>query len=148
MLTDLEKLTEHPSPDRADLKAKITNQTEPKVEKVEIPLIDLDSGDNSSASHLTPPLIFLDSYKEAEKSNKEVPNSPENPGTEPTEKVAEPVIMAVNPVSTKTKAKLSGTAKRKVSPPVKSPPSKKLPDIPDFTTPDPCELDNLQRCWE
>ena len=32
-LTDLEKPSEHPSPDRAELKAEITNQTEPKVEK-------------------------------------------------------------------------------------------------------------------
>ena len=34
-LTDLEKPSEHPSPDRADLKAEITNQTEPKVEKTD-----------------------------------------------------------------------------------------------------------------
>ena len=95
-LTDLEKQAEHPPPDRADLKAEITNQTEPKVEKAEIPLIDLDSGDNNTASHLTPPLIFLDSHEEAETSNKGLPNSPENPGTEPTEKIDEPVIMAGN----------------------------------------------------
>ena len=50
ILTELEKLTEHPSPDRADLKAEITNQTEPKVEKAEIPLIDLDSGPNPAAN--------------------------------------------------------------------------------------------------
>ena len=134
-LTDPEKPSEHPSPDRADLKAEITNQTEPKVERAEIPLIDLDSGDNSTDSHLTPPLIFLDSHEEAEKNNKELSISPENPRTEPTEKIAEPVTMAetekqqLDPASTKIKAKLSGTAKRKASSPLKSPPSKKLPDI-------------------
>ena len=118
-LTGLEKQTEHPPPDRADLKAEITNLTEPKVEKAEIPLIDLDSGDNSTASHLTPPLIFLDSHDEAETSNKESPNSPENPGTESTEKITEPVIMAetdkqqLDPDSTQTKTKLSGQLKKR-----------------------------------
>ena len=98
-------------------------------------MIDLDSGDNSTASHLTPPLIFLVSHEEAETSHKELPNSPENPGTESTEKIVEPLIMAetdkqqLDPASTKTKAKLSGTAKRMDSSPVKSPASKKLPDI-------------------
>ena len=134
-LTDIEKPSEQSSPDRADLKAESTNLTEPKVEKAEIPLIDLDSGDNSTASQLTPPLIFLDSHEEAEKSNKELPISPENPGTESTEKISEPVIMAetkkpqLNPAPTKTKAKLSGTAKSKASSPVKTPPFKKMPEI-------------------
>ena len=134
-LTDLKKQTEHPPPDRADLKDEITHQTEPTAEKAEIPLIDLDSGDNSTASHLIPPLIFLDSHEEAETSNKRLPNSPENPGIESTENFAEPDIMEetdkqqIDPASTKTKVKLSGTAKRKASSSVKSPPSKKLPDI-------------------
>ena len=60
----------------------------------EIPLIDLDSGDNSTDPHITPQLIFLDSNEEAEKINQEVPISPENLRMEPTEKCAEPVIMA------------------------------------------------------
>ena len=54
---------------------------------------------------------------------------------EPTEKSGEPVIIAetekqqLDSAPTKTKAKLSCTAKRKASSPVNSPPSKKLPDI-------------------
>ena len=101
----------------------------------EIPLIDFDSGDNSTNPHKTPQLIFLDSHEKAEKINQEVPISPENPRMEPTEKSAELVIMAetekqqLDSAPTKTKAKLSGTAKRKASSPVKPPPSKKLPDI-------------------
>ena len=64
-----------------------------------------------------------------------MPISPENPRTKPAEKIAEPFTMAetekqqLDPASTKTKAKLSGTAKRKPSSTVKSPPSKKLPEI-------------------
>ena len=134
-LYDPEKPLEHPSLDRADPKAEITNQTEQKVEMTEIPLIDLDSGDNSTDPHITPQLIFLDSHEEAEKINQEVPISPENPRMEPTENSAEPVIMAktekqrLDSAPTKTKAKLSGTAQRKASSPVKSKPSKKLLDI-------------------
>ena len=54
---------------------------------------------------------------------------------EPNEKSAERVSMAetekqqLDSAPTNTKPKLSGTAKRKASSPVKSPPSKKLPDI-------------------
>ena len=72
-----EKTLEHLSLDRIDPKAEITNQTEQKVEKAEIPLIDLDSGDNSADPHITPQLIFLDSLDEVEKINQEVPISPE-----------------------------------------------------------------------
>ena len=110
------------------------NQAEQKVEMAEIPLIDLDSGDNSADSQITPQLIFLDSHVEAEKTNQEVPISPENPRMEPAEKSSEPTIMAetekqkLDSASTNKKPKLSGTAKRKASSPVKSPPSKKLPD--------------------
>ena len=84
----------------------------------EIPLIDLDSGDNSTDPHITPQLIFPDSHEEAEKINQEVPISPENPRMEPTENSAEPVIMAetekqqLDSAPTKTTAKLSGTDKR------------------------------------
>ena len=46
-LYDPEKPIEQSSVYRTDLKAEITNQTEKKVEMAEIPLIDLDSGDNS-----------------------------------------------------------------------------------------------------
>ena len=132
---DPEKPLEHSSLDRADPKAEITIQTEQKVKMAEIPLIDPDSGDNSTNPPINPQLIFLDSHEEAEKINQEVQISPENPRMEPTENSAEPVIMAeteeqqLDSAHTKTKAKLSGTAKRKASSPVKSPPSKKLPDF-------------------
>ena len=58
---------EKPILDRTDPKAEITNQTEQKVEMAEIPLIDLDSGDNSVDPQITQQLIFLDSHEEAEK---------------------------------------------------------------------------------
>ena len=130
-----EKTLEHSSLDRIDPKAEITNQTEQRVEMAEIPLIDLDSGDNSADPHITPQLIFLDSLDEVEKINQEVPISPENPRTELTEKSAEPAtttelekqLQDFAPII--TKPKLSGTAKRKASSLVKSPHSKKLPDI-------------------
>ena len=134
-LYDPEKPIEQSSLYRTDPKAEITNQTEKKVEMAEIPLIDLDSGDNSVDPQITPQLNFLDSHEEAEKKNQEVPISPENPRMEPTEKSAEPAITAetekqqLDSAPTNTKLKLSGTAKRKASSPVKSPPSKKLPDI-------------------
>ena len=134
-LTNPEKPSDLPSPDRAEFKAEITNQAESKIERIEFPLIDFDSGDNSTASHQTPPLIFLDSHEEADKDDKELPISPEKPRTEPTEKIADSVTIAktekqqLDPTSTKTKPKLSCTAKRKASSPVKSPPYKKLPDI-------------------
>ena len=130
-----EKLIEHSSPDRIDPKAKITNQTEQKVEMAEIPLIDLDSGGNSADPQITPQLIFLDSPEEVEKINQEVPISPENPRMKPIEKSAEPTITTEtgkqqqDSALTNIKPKLSGTAKRKASSSVKSPPSKKLPDI-------------------
>ena len=126
---------EKPILDRTDPKAEITNQTEQKVEMADIPLIDLDSGDNSVDPQITPQLIFLDSHEDAEKINQEVPISPENPKMERTEKSAEPAIMAetekqkLYSAPTNTKPKLSGTAKRKASSPVKSPPSKKLLDF-------------------
>ena len=134
-LYDPEKPIEHSSLDRANPKAEITNQTEQKVEMAEIPLIDLDSGDNSTDPHITPQLIFPDSHEEAEKINQEVPISPENTRMEHTENSAELVITAeteeqqLDSAPDKTKAKLSGTAKRKASSPVKSLPSKKLLDI-------------------
>ena len=130
-----EKSPEYLSPDQTDLKAEITDQTEPKIERTEVPLIDLDSEDNNATSHLNPPLIFLDSHEEADKGNQELPISPKNPSTEQTEKIADPTKIAetekqqLDVTSTKTTAKLSGTAKRKASSPVKSPPSKKLPGI-------------------
>ena len=69
-----------------------------------------------------------------ELNNQGIPNFPENPGAKLTEKNAEHDSMAdmenqlKEPASTKIKNKLSGTAKRKASSPVKSPPPKKLPD--------------------
>ena len=134
-VTDPEKSPKYPSPDQADLKAEITDQTEPKVERTKFPLIDLGSANNNTTSHLNPPLIFLDSHEEADKSNKELPVFPENPSTEQTEKIADPITIAetekqqIEVTPTKTTAKLSGTAKRKASSPVKSPPYKKLPGI-------------------
>ena len=58
----------------------------------EIPLVDLDSGENSADPQITPQLIFLDSPEEVEKINQEVPISPENPRMKPIEKSAEPTI--------------------------------------------------------
>ena len=46
-IIDLENQTERPLQDQADLKVEIPNRTESKIEKPEIPLIDLDSDDNS-----------------------------------------------------------------------------------------------------
>ena len=129
------KPKEHSILDRADPKAEFTDQTEQKVEMDKIPLIDLDSGDNDRDPHVTPQLVFLDTHEEAEKVNQETPFPSENPGGEPTEKSVEPVAMAVaenqqlDPTPITKKPKLSGTAKRKASFPVKSPPSKKLPEI-------------------
>ena len=79
--------------------------------------------------------VFLDTYEQAEQVNQETPFLPENPGGEPTEKSVEPIAMAeaenqqLYPDFINKKPKLSGTAKRKASSPVKSPPSKKLPEI-------------------
>ena len=108
--------------DRTDPKAEFTDQAEQKVEMDKIPRIDLDSGDNDRDPQVTPQLVFLDTHEEAEKMNQETPFPLENPGGEPTEKSVEP-----DPIN--KKPKLSGTAKRKASSPVKSPPPKKLPEI-------------------
>ena len=127
------KPKEHLTLDRTDLKAEFMDQTEQKAEMTKIPLIDLDSGDNGVEPQVTPQLVFLDSYDEAEKANQEGPIPPENPGGEPIGKSDEPVVMSeaenqqIDPIN--KKPKLSGTAKRKASSPVKSPPSKKLPEI-------------------
>ena len=132
---DEEKSLEYPSPDQADLKAEIKDQTEPKVERTEFPLIDLDAEDKNTTSHPNPSLIFLNSHEETDKGNKKLPISLENPSTEQTEKISDPITIAETEkqqsevTSTKITAKLSGTAKRKASSPVKSPPSKKLPVI-------------------
>ena len=108
--------------DRTDPKAEFTDQAEQKVEMDKIPRIDLDSGDNDRDPQVTQQLVFLDTHEEAEKMNQETPFPLENPGGEPTEKSVEP-----DPIN--KKPKLSGTAKRKASSPVKSPPPKKLPEI-------------------
>ena len=134
-VTDPEKSVEYLSPDQADLKTEITDQTDPKVESSEFPLIDLDAEDNNTTSHPNSPLIFLDSHEEADKDNKDRPISFENPITEQIEKISHPITIAGTEeqqpevISIKTTAKLSGTAKRKASSPVKSPPSKNLPGI-------------------
>ena len=128
-VTDPEKSPEYPSPDQTDLKFEITDQTEPKVERTEFPLNDLDSEDNNTTFHPNPTLTFLDSHEEADKVNKEIPS------TEQTEKIADPITIAetekqqLEVTPAKTTAKLSGNAKRKASSPVKSPPSKKLSGI-------------------
>ena len=129
------KPKEHSIFDQTDPKAELPDQAEQKVEMDKIPLIDLDSGDNDRDPQVTPQLVFLDTNEEAEKVNQETPFPPENPGGEPTEKSVEPVAMAeaenqqLDPDLINKKPKLSGTAKRKASSPVKSPPSKKLPEI-------------------
>ena len=88
-----EKSPEYLSPDQTDLKAEITDQNEPEIERTEVPLIDLDSEGNNPTFHLNPPLIFLDSHEEADKGNQEFPISPENPSTEQTEKIADPITI-------------------------------------------------------
>ena len=93
-VTDPEKSLEYSSPDQADLKAEITDQTDPKVESTEFPLIDLDAEDNNTTSHPNPPLIFLDSHEEADKGNKEKTISFGNSITEQTEKIADPITIA------------------------------------------------------
>ena len=74
------KPKEHLTLDRTDLKAEFTDQTEQKAEMTKVPLIDLDSGDNGVEPQVTPQLVLLDSYDEAEKANKEAQIPPENPG--------------------------------------------------------------------
>ena len=129
------KPKEHPIFDRTDLKPELPDQAEQRVDMDKIPLIDLDSGDNDRDPQVTPQLVFLDTNEEAEKVNQETPFPPENPGGQPTEKSVEPVAMSeaenqqLDSDRIKKKPKLSGTAKRKASSPVKSPPSKKLPEI-------------------
>ena len=93
-VTDRDKSLEYSSPDEADLKAEITDQTDPKVESTEFPLIDLDAEDNNTTSHPNLPLIFQDSHEEADKGNKERPISIENPLTEQTEKIADQITIA------------------------------------------------------
>ena len=129
------KSEEHLISDRTDRKPEIPDHVEQKVELDKIPLIDLDSGDNERDPQVTPQLVFLDTIEEANQANQEKPFLPENPGGEPTETSVEPIAMAeaetkqpYTDLATK-KPKLSGTAKRKASSPVKSPPSKKLPEI-------------------
>ena len=132
-VTNPEKSLEYSSPDQTDLKYEITDQTDPNVERTEFPLIVLDAEDNNITSHPNPPLTFLDSHEEADNGNKERTISFENPSIEQTEKIADPITIAETEkqqpeaTSSKTTAKLSGTAKKKASSPVKSPPSKKLP---------------------
>ena len=129
------KPNEHPIFDRTDLKPELPDQAEQKVVIDKIPLINLDSSDKDRDPQVTPQLIFLDTKKEAEQVNQETPFLPENSGGEPTEKSVEPIAMAeaenqqLYPDLITKKPKLSGTAKKKASYPVKSPPSKKLPEI-------------------
>ena len=126
------KSEEHLISDRTDRKPEIPDHVEQKVELDKIPLI---AGDNERDSQVNPQLVFLDTIEEANQANQEKPFLPENPGGEPTETSVEPIAMAeaeskqpYTDLATK-KPKLSGTAKRKASSPVKSPPSKKLPEI-------------------
>ena len=129
------KSVEHPISDRTDRKPEIPDHVEQKVELDKIPLIDLDSVDNDRDPQVTPQLVFQDTIEEADQANQEKPFLPDNPGGEPTEMNVEPIAMAeaenkqaYTDLTTK-KPKLSGTAKRKASSLVKSPPSKKLPEI-------------------
>ena len=129
------KSEKHPILDRTARKPELPDHVEQKVEIDKIPLIDLDSGHNDRDPQVTPQLVFLDTTDEADQANQETPFFPENPGGEPTEMSVEPIAMAEAenqqsyPDLTTKKPKLSGTAKRKASSPVKSPPSKKLPEI-------------------
>ena len=129
------KSQEHLISDRTDRKPEIPDHVEQKVELDKIPLIDLDSRDNERDPQVTPQLVFLDIIEEANQANQEKPFLPENPGGEFTATSVEPIAMAeaeskqpYSDLATK-KPKLSGTAKRKASSPMKSPPPKKLPEI-------------------
>ena len=119
-VTNPEKSLEYSSPDQADLKAEITDQTDPKVESTEFSLIDLDAKDNNTTSHPNPPLIFPDSHEEPDKGNKERPISFENPSTEQTEKIADPITIAETEkkhpevTSTKTTAKSPALRREKL----------------------------------
>ena len=62
-----------------DIKEETPKQIESNVEKVKIPLIDLDSGDNNTVPHSTPPLIYLDSHEEVDTGNQEILNYHKNP---------------------------------------------------------------------
>ena len=98
-------------------------------------MIDLDSGDNERDSQAIPQLIHLDTMEEANKACIEMPFLPENPGGEFSKSAEEPIAMAgteskqIHPDRTTKTQKLSGTAKRKASSPMKSPPAKKLSEI-------------------
>ena len=130
-LTDFKNQPEHPLQERTDFKEEIPKQTKSKVEKAEIPLIDLDSGYNITVPNPTPPLIILDSHEEVDTSNQEIPNYQKNPEMKLTQTNAEPDTMAdmesqakeLTPIKIRTK--LTGTAKKKASSPMKSPPPKK-----------------------
>ena len=117
-----------------DIKEETPKQIESNVEKAKIPLIDLDSGDNNTVPHSTPPLIYLDSHEELDTSNQEILNYHKNPEVKLIQRNAEPDTtveidsQAKEPTPIKILTKLTGTAKRKASSPMKSPPPKKLPD--------------------
>ena len=134
-LLEATKSDEHLISDRTDPKLEISDYVDQKVEVDEIPLIDLDSGDNERDLQATPQLILLDTMEEANKASQEMPFLPENPGGEFSQTTEELIAMAetqskqIHSDRTTKTQKLSGTAKRKASSPMKSPPSKKLPEI-------------------
>ena len=90
--------------------------------------------DNSTVPHSTPQLIYLESHEEVDASNQEIPNYQKKPEVKLTQRNAEPDTtveidsQAKETTPTKILTKLTGTAKRKASSPMKSPPLKKLPD--------------------
>ena len=98
-------------------------------------MINLDSGDNERDSQATPQLILLDTREEGNEATQEMPVPSENPGGKFPKSTGEQTTMAemgpkqiLSDRTTKSQ-KLSGTAKRKASSPMKSPPSKKLSEI-------------------
>ena len=134
-LLEATKSDEHLISERTDPKLEISDHVDQKVDLDPIPLIDLDSSDNERDSQAIPQLILLDTMEEANKASQKMPFLPENPGGEFSKSTEEPIAMAgteskqIHSDRTTKTQKLSGTAKRKASSPMKSPPSKKLSEI-------------------
>ena len=104
-----------------------------KEQEVYHSLIDLDSGDNNQDQNVTPPLIQLNSYEEGDinKSEKKQhkTKSRSKTSTNFSEHGAghkdEDGKQTKDVTTTKNLAKLTGTADRKASLPMKSPPPRK-----------------------
>ena len=94
-----------------------------------------DPSDNNTVPNSTPPLIYLDSLEEVDSSKQEKHKSQKSPEVKPSHLNTEPDTtveidtQTKEPTCTKISIKLTATATRKASSPMKSPPPKKLTDI-------------------